>query len=247
MNTGDFWANITEPGRADSCKELCKLFGRLGVPWAFAWGNHDESTDYNRTHALLESAPNSLYRGAAADGNYRLEIKTPNRGAPVWNLVILNNSRGGFKQEQIDWFNAEAGRIRAQTPAPPPAFLFFHIPVPQYDDIAAPGRATGVKFENVCHEDGSRDAFPSFRGAGFVKAMFVGHDHVNDYYGDIDGVRLQYGRALGGYGEDRVRKGGTLISVDTAAGTYETQSVFPDGTSKTFDTFIAAPAPGIIY
>lgn len=246
VNTGDFWVNKTEAA-ADTCKWLCKEFIEYKTPWAYAWGNHDESDDYNRTHATLEKAPSSLYRGAAADGNYRIEVKEKGGAAPLWNLIFLNNSRGGFKQEQIDWFNAEAGRIREQTPAPPPAFLFFHIPLPQYDEIVLLGKARGVKFESVCHEDGSRDAFPAFRDAGFVKAAFCGHDHLSDYYGVLEGVRLQYGRALGGYGKEKVRKGGTLITADTAAGTFETKTVFPDGSSVEYDTLIMEPEAGRVY
>ncbi|HOX29448.1 MAG TPA: metallophosphoesterase, partial [bacterium] len=158
VNTGDFWANVTTPPAADTCKWLCAEFAKFKKPWAFAWGNHDESTDYDKTHAVLEKAPNSLYRGGAADGNYRIEIRTEGGDAPVWNFIMLNDSRGGFKPEQIDWFNAEVERIKKETPAPPPAFLFFHIPLPQYEDVAFAGKAKGVKFEKVCHEGGSTEA-----------------------------------------------------------------------------------------
>lgn len=247
MNTGDFWVNVTEPGGADTCKWLCAEFAKFGVPWAFAWGNHDESKDYNRTHRILEGAPGCLYRGAAADGNYRIAVKPQGAAAPVWNLIVLNNSRGGFRQPEIDWFEQEATVIRSETPAPPPAFVFAHIPARQYEDIAAPGKAAGVKFESVCHENGSADAVPAFGRAGFVKAMFCGHDHVNDYYGQSHGISLHYGRALGGYGEDRVRKGATLITADIAAGTYQIRSVFEDGSSVTFDTFTDIQKPGRIY
>ena len=35
--------------------------------------------------------------------------------------------------------------------------------------------------------------------AGHTKGLFVGHDHANDYYGNLFGITLGYGRA-GGYG-----------------------------------------------
>jgi hypothetical protein len=246
VNTGDFWAQKSGAG-ADFCKACCVDFAKLKTPWAFAWGNHDEAIDYDKAHATLTKAPHSLYCGGAADGNYRIAIRESESGPAIWNLIFLNNSRGGFKQEQIDWFNAEADRIRKETPAPPPALLFFHIPLPQYMDVAVPGNALGVKFENPCHENGSTEAFGAFKASGFVRAMFCGHDHVNDYYGYLDGIRLQYGRALGGYGADKVRKGGTLITVDTGAGTFETMSVFGDGTSWKPDSFVTTQEPGRIY
>lgn len=246
-NTGDFWASNANGMGADMCKWSCKEFAKFKTPWAFAWGNHDEANDYDRAHAILKKAPYSLYRGDAADGNYRVEVRAAGGETPLWNLIFLNDSRGGFRQEQIDWFNAEAARIRKQTPNPPPALLFFHIPLPQYDDAAKDGIAVGVKFESVCHEDGSREAFGAFRDAGFVRGMFCGHDHVNDYYAITDGMRMQYGRALGGYGEDKVRKGGTLITLDTASNAFDVVSVFPDGTSWKQEGFAATPEPGRVY
>jgi hypothetical protein len=239
VNTGDCWYSVSGDIRGDRCKWACDEFAQFKTPWAFAWGNHDEAIDYNRAHATLEKSPYSLYCGAA-DGNYRIAVKPKNGDAPVWNLILLNDSRGGFRSEQIDWFKAEAGRIRKETPTPPPAFLFFHIPLPQYDDVVASGKAVGVKFENVSHENGSRDALPAFRDAGFVKAMFCGHDHVNDYYGLLDGIRLQFGRSLGGYGAEKLRKGATLITVDVPQQAFTVQSVFADGSAASLDKFVPA-------
>lgn len=236
VNTGDFWVTKSGTGWFDTCQRACRVFAEFKTPWAFAWGNHDEAADYNRVHALLETAPYLLYSGAA-DGNYRVEVQAKSTGNPLWNLILLNDSRGGFRPEQINWFKAEAGRIKQATPAAPPAFLFFHIPLPQYDDLATSGKAIGVKFESVCHENGSREAFSAFRDAGFVKAMFCGHDHVNDYHGIVDGIRLQYGRASGdSYGKEKVPKGGTLITVDATKQSFDVRSVLLDGSSVTYNT-----------
>lgn len=246
-NTGDFWASNEGGLGADMCKWSCAEFAKAKTPWAFAWGNHDEANDYPLTQATLEKAPYSLYRGASTDGNYTVEVRGADGAGPLWNLIFLNDSRGGFKDEQIDWFNAEAERIRKATPNPPPALLFFHIPVPQYESLPNTKGAMGVMFEKVCHEGGSREALGAFAKAGFVKACFCGHDHVNDCFGVVNGIRLQYGRALGGYGADKVRKGGTLITVDTATGKFETMSVFADGSTWTPAPIITTPEPGKIY
>jgi hypothetical protein len=233
VNTGDFWISKSGKGWTDTCQRACREFAKLKTPWAFAWGNHDETADTNRVHACLERSPYLLYSGAA-DGNYRVEVRAKDSKTPLWNLILLNDSRGGFKPEQIDWFKAESQRIKKATSAPP-AFLFFHIPLPQYDDLITAGKAVGVKLESVCHENGSREALGAFRDAGFVKATFCGHDHTNDYSGVVDGMRLQYGRATGGYGAEKVRKGGTLITIDIPRKTFDVKTVFPDGSSATFD------------
>lgn len=236
VNTGDCWVNVSRNGWGDTCQRMCRLFDGFKIPWAFAWGNHDESIDYNRAHAALEKSSHALYCGAA-DGNYRVAVKTKNDKTPLWNLLIVNDSRGGFQKEQIDWFQAESARIKQETLSPPPAFMFFHIPLRQYDTIAAPGKALGVMYEPVNHENGSADAFSAIRDSGFVKATFCGHDHVSDFAGTLEGVRLQYGRATGGYGKEKVRKGGTLITVDAVRKTFDVKSVLPDGSSETFNDF----------
>ena len=242
VSTGDNWHNNPEGNGLKFCKFACGEIAKMQRPWAFVWGNHDIVDDYNRAHKLIRSAPNSLYRGDAADGNYRIEVRDAAGETVLWNLIMLNDSRGGMRQAQVDWFNAEAEIIRAATPQPPPAFLFFHIPLQQYDDLAKSGKALGVKHENVCHEDGTRDAIPAFRDAGFVRGMFCGHDHVNDYYGMVEGLHLEYARAtgLGGYGGDRCPKGGTLIEMNCATGTFKSTTVFPDGSTWTPDSFVQA-------
>ncbi len=77
VNTGDCWVNVSRNGWGDTCQRMCRLFDGFKIPWAFAWGNHDESIDYNRAHAALEKSSHALYCGAA-DGNYRVAVKTKN-------------------------------------------------------------------------------------------------------------------------------------------------------------------------
>jgi len=240
--TGDMWHNNPGGEGYNYCRWACREFAKLGLPWAFAWGNHDSMDNYDHGHRLIETAPHSLYRGTAYDGNYRIEIRADKNGPALWNLIMLNDSHA-MKKPRLDWFEKEAEKIMAGTPDPPPAFLFFHIPIRQYDDIAKPGSAHGVKLENVCHEGETGEALDVFSKYSMVKAMFCGHDHVNDYHGEMNGIRIEYIRATGtgGYGGDRVRKGGTLITIDTTAGNYESITVLPDGTTWSTDEFITEP------
>jgi 3',5'-cyclic AMP phosphodiesterase CpdA len=234
VNTGDFWGTNS----LNAFQRSCQAFAELRTPWAFAWGNHDEAPDYNQFHTALEKTPYLLYSGAA-DGNYRIEVQAKTDNSPLWNLIVMNNSRGGFRADQIDWFKAEAERIKHGAAKVPPAFLFFHVPLPQYGDLVTSRKAIGAWFEPVCDEDGSREALTAFRNAGFVKATFCGHDHTNDFHGVVDGIWLQYGRSAGGSGHPKVPKGGTLITVDTTKQTFAVQSVLPDGSAITYDTLMA--------
>jgi len=238
--TGDVWHNNPGGNGIKFCEYACEQIGKMKVPWAFVWGNHDQVDDYDAAHKMIKSANNSLYRGDAADGNYRLELKDASGEKTLWNLIMLNDSRGGMRDEQIVWLKKESTYIKSAAQQPTPAFLFFHIPIRQYEDLAKTGKATGVKMESVCHEEGITTALSAFRETGFVKATFCGHDHVNNYWGNQDGVFLEYARATGygGYGHDKCKKGGTIIYMNTATGEFRTTTVFADGSTWEPKVFI---------
>ena len=64
--------------------------------------------------------------------------------------------------------------------------------------------AKGIYREKVCfeHEDGRIFKFLKSLGDRVVRGVFVGHDHVNDYYAQYENIELVYGRKSGvnGYG-----------------------------------------------
>jgi len=232
---GDTWYEDNFGRGFKRCRWACRKLGELGVPWAFVWGNHDTSEDHKKCHKIISGAANSLYRGALYDGNYRIEIISPGQELPFWSFIIVNDAmpESGFQQDQIKWFKAEAGRIKEKYPVPLPAFAFFHVPLTQFRTVGS--SAFGVKNEPVMSEKGIPEGFNAIREAGFVKAVFCGHDHVNNYQGALDGIRLQYLRATGwaGYGAEKLPKGGTIITVDASnfEPSFDAVTVFADGKS----------------
>jgi hypothetical protein len=234
---GDIWFEDDFGKGIDRCKWSCKKLGELGIPWAFVWGNHDTSIDHRLCHPIITSAANSLYRGTRYDGHYRIEIKNPGEDKPFWDFIIVNDGlpESGFQNEQIQWFKAEADRIKQKYSNPPPAFLFCHVPLTQFHEIVLKGIARGVKGEMTWSEKGGPEAFWAIKKSGMVKAVFCGHDHVNNFGGELNGVWLQYLRSsgYGGYGNAKVKKGGTIITIDTTkpGRQFETITVFADGST----------------
>jgi 3',5'-cyclic AMP phosphodiesterase CpdA len=240
--TGDLWFEDFLGQGFNHCKWVVKQMEDLNIPWAFCWGNHDASADHKKCHPIFTGAKNSLYKGTLYDGNYRVEIKSPGAQKPFWNFVVVNDAMPdkGFAQPQIKWFNEEAARIKAQDPNPAPAFVFAHIPIPQLRDVWDKKLAVGVQEEpkgnqgGVYYEGGIRGSFDAFKNSGIVKGFFCGHDHMNNFWGTLDGIHLQYLRATGysGYGGDKVKKGGTIINIDAtgAEKKFEVMTVFEDGT-----------------
>lgn len=224
--TGDFWSNDQGGKGLYFCENCAKRIDGFGIPWLYAWGNHDEVLDRPKAHEILEGMKNTLYSRGDGNGNHRVELQDKNTQQPLWQFYMLNTEQVGLTTRETAWLKKECEPLPKT-----PGFIFCHIPILQYDEIWESGVAQGIKYEKVCNEDEKGTALPEIAKTGCVQAMFVGHDHVNDYSGVHSGVNLVYGRATGfaGYGADKVEKGGTLIEVHPDKQTYSYLSVFPDG------------------
>jgi hypothetical protein len=212
----------------------------LNTPWMFARGNHD-SQDSTFFHATVTAAANSLHTGTASNPNYRIEIRNKGQTKVLWNLLVIDDSwpTKGFQQTQIDWLNAEVGRIGSN---PPPAFAFFHIPLPQFQNVWDNG-AVGVKNEAICMEGSVAGAFTAIAGAGMVRGLWCGHDHDNNYYGVLNGVHVAYARKTGYGNYGSLKKGATLITVDAAAQLFSEMAVFADDSTRIRNVENVSSAP----
>lgn len=229
--TGDTWHNNPEGKGKEFQEYAITKIGELGIPTAYTWGNHDQLDDYVAGHDKFAEAPHSLYRGGSGCGNYSIDLITKS-GEKVWELVCLNTNENGIQPAQWEWMDEFKARETASGEKQVPIHCFMHIPLLQYYYIWFSGLASGLKLEEVCSEHENGLSILKFKDLGMVKAIFCGHDHVNDYTGMAEGIELVYGRStgFGGYGEDVVRKGGKLITINAQAGTYSWESIFVDGT-----------------
>lgn len=60
-----------------------------------------------------------------------------------------------------------------------------------------------------------------------MRAVFSGHDHKNDYAGLWQDIELVYGRVSGWSAYGELPRGGRLIEVNLADGSYSHKLVFP--------------------
>lgn len=86
-----------------------------------------------------------------------------------------------------------------------PGLVYFHIPLPEYASLDS-SNYTGVKQEaGISSADVNSGFFATLVEAGDVKAVFTGHDHLNDFCGDVSGIQLCY---AGGFGYHAYGKAG---------------------------------------
>jgi hypothetical protein len=225
--TGDLWHDNPE-GRGAEYQANCVAFlGELGVPWIYTWGNHDQLNDIPKGHDAFHDGKNSLYRGGPAGGNYTIDVLNKD-DKRVWELLCINTHRQGIHGSSHDWLKNYAAHVTDKTL---PRYAFFHIPIKQYFSVKMKKSFSGISYEGVAFEKEDGSALGLLKSVGGVRGCFVGHDHLNDYSANVEGIDLVFGRSSGwnGYGSDKIRKGGKLLTANCETGSYAWESVFPDG------------------
>ena len=114
--------------------------------------------------------------------------------------------KGGYHPpagEVLTWLNNSL----AKESAPKASMVFQHIPLPEYKKC----RGVEVK-EPICSPDVNAGEYEILQNSGNVAGVFCGHDHKNDFLGQVGGIYLGYtpscGFACYGPGVDR---GGRLL------------------------------------
>ncbi|XP_027368370.1 probable inactive purple acid phosphatase 28 isoform X1 [Abrus precatorius] len=158
-------------------------------------------------------------------GNYNLRVY----GAPgsmlanstVLNLFFLDSgdravyqgirTYGWIKDSQLQWLRRVSEEFQGQKVDPlhptdaistPPALAFFHIPIPEIPQLFYK-EIVGQFQEAVACSRMNSGVLQTFVSMGDVKSVFIGHDHTNDFCGNLDGIWFCYGGGFGyhGYGK----------------------------------------------
>ncbi|PLT47574.1 metallophosphoesterase family protein [Paenibacillus sp. FSL W8-1187] len=226
--TGDliYSESCAEP--LESARQATAAAGASGSPWAAVLGNHDAEAGSGVTreelHRTLMGLPGSLTGdtpGVTGCGNYALEIDGPGGGATLYFLDSGDYSRqpgvpgySWLARDQAEWYASRSReRARQAGGAAPPALMFFHIPLPEHAEAWEAEGCRGERHEAVCCAGVNGGMFAALLEGGDVSGVFVGHDHINDYVGELHGISLGYGRATGyaTYGKEGFPRGARVI------------------------------------
>ncbi|BFG22340.1 hypothetical protein CerSpe_086120 [Prunus speciosa] len=232
--TGDNIFGSDAADAAKSLNEAYAPAISSNIPWAAVLGNHDQESDLSREGVMkhIVGLQNTLAQVNPLDqdvidgfGNYNLEVSGVEgsgfENKSVLNLYFLDSgdystvpSIGGYgwiKPSQQYWFERTSAKLRkaytskpqAQK-APAPGLTFFHIPLPEFGSFDS-SNFTGVRQEGISSASVNSGFFTTMVAAGDVKAAFVGHDHLNDFCGELFGINLCY---AGGFGYHAYGKAG---------------------------------------
>ncbi len=254
--TGDVLAGSGCHNPAESWRQCVAPLETRGIPWSAVFGNHDDEGALSRydlmqvqqscAHCLSEPGPDDI----SGVGNYVLRLFSAHDGELAAALYFLDSlsyattdigGYGWITREQIGWYlgmsellGAAYAMSRANDPGYPnrlPALAFFHIPLPEYNEVWDTRTCYGVKYEDVCCPKINTGMFAAMHEAGDVRGVFVGHDHVNDYIGDLHGIQLAYGRASGyaTYGREGMPRGARVIQLREGERDFQTWLRLEDG------------------
>lgn len=205
-----------------------------GIPWAAILGNHDQESSLSRggvmkhivgmKHTLSKFNPPEVHV-IDGFGNYNLEVNglvgSSFVNKSILNLYFLDSGDystvpaipgyGWIKPSQQLWFQRTSRKLQkayknkpAAQKCPAPGLVYFHIPLPEYASFDS-SNFTGVRQEGISSASVNSGFFTTMVEAGDVKAVFTGHDHLNDFCGELTGIHLCY---AGGFGYHAYGKAG---------------------------------------
>ncbi|WP_223067820.1 metallophosphoesterase family protein [Paenibacillus caui] len=236
--TGDLIESTACLDPKASIEQIAEVVEATGTPWAAVFGNHDTEAGISRSefsdlllgfdHCLSEAGPLEL----SGSGNFMLRI-ADSQGNLDKALFFLdsgsysNHRIGGYApiaRDQIEWYTKQSAAMSQENGGPVPALAFFHIPLPEYNDVWDLETCYGSKFESVCCAKVNTGMFAAMVEMGDVMGTFVGHDHVNSYWGELHGIRLCYGRQTGynNYSRKGFKRGARVICLEEGKPGFQT-------------------------
>jgi hypothetical protein len=247
--TGDI---VTKGPSLQGWLDVTKPLVDAGIPWAVTLGNHDDEAEVTRVQVfeLLVTLTGFVGISGPADlpgtGNYVLPIKSSSSdktAALIWCFdshgypeVKSHGDYDWIKFDQIAWYRSMSRYFsNANNRQALPALAYFHIPLPEYKEVAELEGTVGRFEEKVCSPDINTGLFSAFLEMGDVMGMFVGHDHVNNYIGIHHGIALGYGQVSGADAYGNFPRGSRIVELQEGSRGFKTWIRTADGVMDRFD------------
>lgn len=193
-------------------QKLSLLMDELEVPYTFVFGNHDVEGNIIYQD-LIDAMSHSKYfmfdQGPKHLGYSNHSILLKDKTRKIEGLLVFFDTHidaiydvdgekkwgyGAISHDQIMWYE----RLIKRNPYP--HLIFFHIPIPEVNEAKKDEYLyLGDYFENPCTPPFNTGFFDKALSTKQAKAMFFGHDHLNDFVYDKEGILLCYGRVSGHY------------------------------------------------
>jgi hypothetical protein len=210
MVTGDV---VVSTDTRKAWQNVAGVLNESKIPWAAVLGNHDSEyeltnrqiieilSDYQ--YNLTENGPEDI----SGNGNYVLTLAASapeGKTAAVLYCFDTRKQHNWIDYSQQDWYRQQSRRFTEQNGGTPlPALAFYHVPVPEFNEVIGKPTTVGEQKEKVCCPELNSGSFTAMHECKDVMGIFVGHDHNNNYIGCLHNICLAYGYKSGrqSYGE----------------------------------------------
>ncbi len=191
----------------------------------------------------LETLPNCIYEAgdetAEGMGNYYYNV-TDADGKVITSLIMMdshsydtkNNGYDHFHENQVEWYENTvriiAKEVNGDETKVVPSLAFFHVPMQEYmtaydEAKGTDNRLWGFRFPKENGTPAVDDRmFEKMVELGSTKGCFAGHDHMNNFSVNYQGIRLTYGLSCDHNIYVVPFRGGVLINIKND-GSFTTQ------------------------
>lgn len=147
-------------------------------------------------------------------GNANFAINLMKDDKVFEQLIVMDSNRYNyngyfgydyFHQDQIDWYSNLVKETKKENgDITVPSLMFYHIPLPEVRDAWAAAKKdeslilnpTGSKAqenEEPCNPDYNSGFYKVIKELGSTHGMYFGHDHINNYIINYEGIHFGYG------------------------------------------------------
>ncbi len=252
--------NITSYFNKKRSAQLAMIFEKLGVYWAGVLGNHEGdnplSVSRSKMIDIFSSYEHCLMRkgksGVDGNGNYVLSIlrsdssiqesfffmdtmdEMSKKQKKQYGIPVSESKYDGVKESQVCWYSETLESMKKES-GDFSSVVIIHIPLPQYKTAAEKGNTFvyGDMRETICSSGFDSGLFSAIKKGGSTKAVFCGHDHVNNFGVMYDDILLSYIQPSGygsytaasklGYEEKDWLQGYTALTVHDNGSLTQTQ------------------------
>ncbi len=206
--TGD---NVQCPQNEDVVDMMINKLESFNIPYAPVFGNHDSEGKVTKLtfakkfkkakNCYFLSGPNTV-KGV---GNYVINL-TENDNIKFSLFFMDSNIHRNYGEikgydyiypSQIKWYKNKLATLQNLNGTTPNSFIFFHIPLPEYNDAKKlyeqdNSVGFGVFREKICSPLTNTGLFSAMKDLNSTKAVFCGHDHINNCDIMYQDIRLNY-------------------------------------------------------
>lgn len=193
----------------------------------------------------LESLDNCIYERGDENvdgmGNYYYTV-TDENGKVITSLIMMdshsydeeNEGYDHFHENQVEWYEntikSIAKEVNGDETKVVPSLAFFHVPMQEYrtgydEAKGTDKRLWGYRFEGEGCPAVDDQMFEKMVELGSTKGCFAGHDHMNNYEVEYQGIRLAYGLSCDHNIYVVPLRGGKLIEIKED-GSFTTRALF---------------------